>query len=735
MLNNTGRPHIALKPRTIRGPRRGWGGGKDEGEEEVYFFSDYGELSTNLSEVKESASEKEKNSPIKDLNYYFEISIRGKIFWQHINNIFRKLKINIKTILSDHSAIFSLKKLNYEEFHLLLANYLDVIENIREVSVYRRVNETLFNEIKENPLDTNIYTVEFSSLTGFDSPKTLAEEFSTWIEENDGTHSLNFLSDDLILYSVELKNGKMNTIIETLEAVTRIDKKPQLSLYSGELNFQLDFIKDRLIEASQSEELPTICIIDSGIHQNHNKLRDFIEATYDFYTQNPQPCADVLGHGTWVSGLAIYGQDPMNSREPSAKIIMVKNFLDEKTAIIDDINAIQNILDMFPDQFKILNLSYSSNGPNSSLTKVIDKIVYDHKLVLVTSTGNISLEEIINNLRTGEEYPEYLRKYPIYYPGDCRNVITVGGCTNKETSFVPNKSPSPFTRSCPYTNFTKPDLVEFSGTLDATFESNVVELIRTGYGISTTSHNGHGFVERQGTSFSAPLVSNIVARLYSQLRIQSPELLKALILNSCEKLSNEHGFLYDVDIQGFGKPHFDFALNSNIHRVNYLLEGRFSSRYPHLCDRYEIWFPVGANEIETTMVCSKSSTVYEGEEKDNISFNVTRRAGTGGRTYFNTIEGNRYCCNTYKGNFSVERGSRGPWTIDLIPNFSGGRLFPLEMRYGCVITVKDTTKSNDIWKTTFESWVEERLESPVPSIEELESQVVPLQPIIIESDL
>ena len=55
------------------------------------------------------------------------------------------------------------------------------------------------------------------------------------------------------------------------------------------------------------------------------------------------------------------------------------------------------------------------------------------------------------------------------------------------------------------------------------------------------------------------------------------------------------------------------------------------------------------------------------------------------------------------------------------------------MRYGCVVSVRDTTMSNDIWKNVYESWLEERLEPPLPTEEEIESSMEPLKPIFIES--
>ena len=90
------RPHIALKRKTFEGTsKRRWVKKEDE---EPRFFSDADELSTSLNKVKESAESKESKVKIYiDPNYYFEVSIRGKLYWQYIQNVIDKLSLKIKS--------------------------------------------------------------------------------------------------------------------------------------------------------------------------------------------------------------------------------------------------------------------------------------------------------------------------------------------------------------------------------------------------------------------------------------------------------------------------------------------------------------------------------------------------------------------------------------------------------------------------------------------------------------
>ncbi len=201
-------------------------------------------------------------------------------------------------------------------------------------------------------------------------------------------------------------------------------------------------------------------------------------------------------------------------------------------------------------------------------------------------------------------------------------------------------------------------------------------------------------------------------------------------MSSCYHLLESNNDPYDFDIQGFGKPIKEYAQFSHTWRSNYFLEGEFNSRKPWHRDRYNIWFPQGADTLKVTLVCEKSQTLYRGETRDNVRFRVQSRAGTSGRTSMDSLLGEKYCFNTYQGVFKVQRGSRGLWQVEIVPQFSSRYFMDLRMRYGCVLTVEDSTRQEDVWAHIHDSWMEEIIGEYTRSEEEQSLGL--LQPQIIQ---
>lgn len=435
-----------------------------------------------------------------------------------------------------------------------------------------------------------------------------------------------------------------------------------------------------------------------------------------------------------MAGFAAFGDNPNSQTTPTAKIIMIKNFDQNNVKYRNTLVTINNAIRMYKDQFKIMNLSFSSKSPNIGYTRALDKISFENNIIIITSAGNVKTNHIMSNLKQGEIYPDFLKNYFIFFPGDCRNVVTVGSCTNKYSRLAPINAPSPFTKTNPYSTLTKPDVLANGGNIDCSITNNNIQLISQGYGLWAPSNVNNAYVEKHGTSFSAPIISNFIAQLYTKLDIDSSALLKALLLSSCDFLVDANYNIYDIAIQGYGKPNLDYALTSEKWRVCYLLKGNFNSRYPNHKDRYEFWFPEDADLIEITLVCEKSETVYPTEKNDYVELNVFHRPGASrrkSRTALKNVIGDVKCFNTYKGIYEVEKGSRGNWIVDIIPNFSTPNLMDMKIRYGCIITIIDTTKSNDLWNFIHDDWLIDLIgEYP---IDEAEQDIGYLKPIILES--
>ena len=92
--------------------------------------------------------------------------------------------------------------------------------------------------------------------------------------------------------------------------------------------------------------------------------------------------------------------------------------------------------------------------------------------------------------------------------------------------------------------------------------------------------------------------------------------------------------------------------------------------------------------------------------------------GLSGYTGLTTLMGESNCFNTYKGEYLVQRGSRGLWQVEIVPRFSSRYYMNLKMRYGCVVTVKDSTRKRNVWDLIYEDWLEPIIGEYIRSDEE-----------------
>ena len=584
----------------------------------------------------------------------------------------------------------------------------------------------MYDAISKNPDDIDSYTVEFQSLHGLDKLDEKAEEFKKYIFELNGEISNIYLDSNNSIFNVRISNDKISKIIDAVDSISKVSKIPTKKLNKLKTSKKLDFFETKEIKIDEKGPLETILIIDSGINSAHYKIDNQLIGTYDFLTEDFIPCNDTLGHGTNVAGFAVYGESPQDEYTPSANIIMMKNYDSNLGFIVDDIQSLERAIELFTNEFSIINLSYSADEVNPSLSKIIDKISFNSNKLIITSAGNIELEHIEHYINTGVNYPNYISNYPIFFPGDGRNIVTVGSSTTKKSNICDINTPSPFTRYGADPLIVKPDLIMSGGNLSNQITTKGVSISSEGLGLTTVSHeNDYGFCEKHGTSFSAPIIANLFARLKSMTGIDSNAMLKALLFSACSRLTDNSGKYYDEKIQGFGRPNFDNALYSNIYRVNYIMEGEFNSRYYDVFDRYNFWFPIGANKFEVTLVCEKSNTFYSLEKDDYIEFKIYHRGGTGGSTKLKPILGKEECITTYKGEYEIESGSRGIWMVDIVPNFSTKNLYPLDMKYGCVITISDLNNTNDIWQDIYDKWLRDIIHS----------QEIILEPEILEKPI
>ena len=269
---------------------------------------------------------------------------------------------------------------------------------------------------------------------------------------------------------------------------------------------------------------------------------------------------DDVGHGTKVAGIALYGdlkkcnEDRLFSPDffiLSGKVLYKKE--DEETgetyAGFDDritieslINStINHFLETYPNS-KVVNISFQTDKETFNLrqqhrvSSLIDEIAKDKSLVFVVSAGN-------TRLILPERYPYYLLEetpdVKIVEPASSAYALTVGSiCSGVSTNgrskiFGPKAEwPSLFTKVGPGLNgMVKPEFVEDGGneplSEDADYLQNGVFVLnpewRAEAKLLTTDC---------GTSFSAPKITNCVAKTFKKFPDYHSNTIKALLLSS-----------------------------------------------------------------------------------------------------------------------------------------------------------------------------------------------------------
>jgi hypothetical protein len=358
------------------------------------------------------------------------------------------------------------------------------------------------------------------------------------------------------------------------------------------------------------EDAPAVCVIDSGIQEEHR----WLEPAMDIGTSHcflpghdPDEVADHVspqGHGTRVAGAVLYPRY-IPREGPIYPIAWIQN-----ARVLDDQNSLpvnlppelylQKVVEHFhtaPRYTKIFNHSINARRPcprkrMTAWAAKLDELSHEHDVLFVLSAGNQ------DRLGTGDQANTGLAAHlaagripPEHQLEDCMRVaspaqslhsLTVGSVTadvfddGDRRSFADRPyRPSGFSRSGfgqPW-SVVKPDVVEIGGDLVystpppivALHETTSVELLNsTLHGQPAYSRDG------VGTSFAAPKVAHIAAHLQSLFPAASPLLYRALIAQSAlwpswtdQEVSKDSVLRWI----GYGLPSLERAISNTPTRV------------------------------------------------------------------------------------------------------------------------------------------------------------------------
>lgn len=373
------------------------------------------------------------------------------------------------------------------------------------------------------------------------------------------------------------------------------------------------------------DNAPSIGILDTGVSEqtpiapiivNTNTEYDLIGSgsrvdNYDGFR----------GHGTAVAGFAALGDklipNHTGGKIADAWIVSIKIF-QEGTARVADTRILETIRSVHSEKgTKIFVLTISEQNHKSTDSSVsafaysLDLLAHELDILIFISSGNVDTSYFFNPVSGAatHAYPnDFAQEFTnIKSPAESMNNFTVGACAaNFETGItsgiaVDGTFPAIYTSKFHY-NFhngilskkqankylKKPDVIYNGGDWDNTGDPSITGIKHI------SARTGEYFLKNTGTSFAAPLMANLAAKInknYPELRMQT---IKALIINSASTpvLANFFDGLpkpITNHVLGYGIPNQIECLYSDDNSVTMILEDEI---LPDRIKSYDLNIPV-----------------------------------------------------------------------------------------------------------------------------------------------
>ena len=528
------------------------------------------------------------------------------------------------------------------------------IENIRPVSPEDRTGRGLSDAIDNDSLPEGLFIVDID--VWFDGDITKRNDIEGQIKNALGTGSSTLLGDLFVLPNLLLGRAKVNRF--TLEVLRKLDLIAQVDFPIGVISteqcelYSADFVPT--VDNELAENAPKACVVDSGIFSGNPLLSKIIIAEEDF-DLTEDTTADLNGHGTGVGGIVAYGDLTDYDKENRAFSPLVRLFNGKvmhndntwNTPVFDENKRpeelVASAIQYFHENYncRVFNLSVGfesriyNGGRQMAWASLLDALSRELDVVIVVSTGNVhspdvpvfaSRKDLMENIRNQLLSEEH----HLIDPATTALGITVGSITRySEPESFPNRPtplsvgnigyPSAFTRTGEGVGGgIKPDFVDYGGNIALSQMAGSTSWYSNRALNEPTLNNTTDRVFKgwQGTSFAAPHVTHIAARLQYALFKQLGEeptanLIRALLASSAKYVQTDWlndavpvGFSgktkqtqdWRLRLSGYGKVD-DSTLFTDRNHVTLFSEDALDLRQIHL---YKIPIPIEFLKLNTS---------------------------------------------------------------------------------------------------------------------------------------
>lgn len=478
-----------------------------------------------------------------------------------------------------------------------------------------RVGPTLRREPFPNLGDAWL-DVELWPMESVPERQAMVATFTAWCAANEVEILDTFSRSTLVLLRVRTNHAGYEAL-RTLRDVRALDLPPKLRVGFELLGTEVSTLD---VDGAPDAEAPKIAVLDSGVVAGHPLLAPAVGEAASFLPEKNG--ADEHGHGTMVAGLALYGDVRTCIAERSFAPrfhILSGRITDENNEGPETLieNKVAEAVKYFAETYgcRIFNLSVADarrvyrGGHVGPWASTLDDLAREFGVLIVVSSGNFGGTESTPKDWL-EEYPGYLLEEDAHLldPAPAINVLTVGSIARQELTpmaerfphdpadrpVAREREPSPFTRSGPGSRGSiKPELVHYGGNgAVARAGSGLVPLGEVSTGHEFTA--GRLFQVGAGTSFAAPKVAHLAARIMARYPAASANLVRALITanarvpqGSLSRLKGEAASKARF-LVGYGLPDDSRTLASTDAVVGLIAEEEIAENYTHY---YELPIP------------------------------------------------------------------------------------------------------------------------------------------------
>ncbi|MDR7128079.1 hypothetical protein J2X69_000407 [Algoriphagus sp. 4150] len=481
------------------------------------------------------------------------------------------------------------------------------------------------------------------------------------LEYTEAKEQLNYLTDYLKSEGVEVSSTQEDNLLFLKNGFSGLDKilVENFDIIRLITSARVPVIKPGTVatpvrsygfEVSVEEDLPIVCVIDTGIQAQVEPLAELMtDITIDH--TGTAALWDEVGHGTAVAGLIAFGTDfydlsleeiPAKARLAVLKVIHEQNDDLNVVALIKDIRELYLSYDI-----RIFNISLNLPGAkpyNGAIGKFafeLDKLAYELDILIINSVGNYLIEDFEyfvseGTLDLNAHYPSFFYQTTpeieghscdltnLQEPSESMNNLSVGALSgNFEKAITDGITPAKeypafYSRKSHWDTSALINNVKLKGTQnnkhlnkpDLVFEGGDYLSLEAGMEVlSSPLHSSPYFARMAGTSLATPLITSMVAQLVKEYPALKMTSIKALLINSAELPAGKNPTHFNSadtkklfrKLTGYGRPNPDRFRENTMDSITFVIEDTINFDGFYSFDlRFPDWVLSTSNKIELT---------------------------------------------------------------------------------------------------------------------------------------